>query len=594
MPSTPCRCVPLLAAIALLSLASAHAQPVTTVDLAKVGIGEGVLHRTFGSRRDGLLTTNGNSGTPVAGGHDVDGDGLRDHALASMKASPAGRTQAGEVFLVFGTGEIRGSLNTAVDQPRLLRVLGGVAHEHAGSEILMADVTGDGLGDLLICRQDYTPSGGPAGVGALSVVVGDPDLRSLAASGGVLDLADPPDEITVFTLTGASLQNRLCIWARTGDVDGDDINDIVVGADQEDGEGPDETDRGALYLLRGGAHLASATRTLSVAAPGAALAGRLVHITPPPGSTDYHLGATCAIADLDGNGRGEVLGAATLARSGASLGPAGLSGDFNGGIPRGAVFILWDDNFTLPWPASLRFEQAPGSRTVIRGSTANVRLGEEILGGLDYDNDGNADLFLGDLIAGPPDRARSGIGHVLYHAATLKNLDFALVPVPTGETASPAGLVTTTFYGPSAGAIAADTGLHGDFNGDGIDDLGFGAPNDSPLGRTGAGTLHLFLGQDGPWPALVDLQPGSHPPPTGVRIIEMYGALGDRGADRGDMVVYSAAAGDMDGDGRVDAIVNEMTGNGVGPDAVDVGNLLILSGVLLERLLSDGFEGGGE
>lgn len=573
-----------------------QAQPLIRVDLATVNTSDGLLHRTYGSRRDGLSSTRGDKGTPVAGGFDMDGDGFADYAVSSIQASPLGRTQAGEVFLVFGDGQIQGTVDTSTDQPRLLRIVGASPYEHAGSEITMDDITGDGLGDLLICRQDFSPVGGPVGAGALSVVAGSASLRTLAQNAEPLDLANPPGDVTVFTLVGGSVQERLCIWARTGDVDGDTIADVVIGADQRDGGGGD-THQGALYVLRGGDELAASTRQMSVNSPPADLQGDLTLLTPPPGSLEYHLGATCQIADLDGNGRGEVLGAATLSRSGASLGPANPPEivHASGGAPNGAVLIFWDDNFSAgdgTWPASIRFDQATGATTRLRGASNNVRFGEEILGGLDYDHDGNADLFIGDLVASPPpdaqgnSRGLGGIGDVIYHARSLKGLTVTLNPsVP------PAGTGVTRFYGPIARAIAADTALHGDFNGDGIDDLAFGSPDDDPLGRTGAGTLHVFWGQQGRWPTLVDLAPGSHPSPVEVQITEVYGVRGTTGSDIGDMLVYSAAAGDIDGDGRIDAIVNEMTGNGLAANTVDVGNLLVISGdLLIPRIFADGFE----
>ena len=48
--------------------------------------------------------------------------------------------------------------------------------------------------------------------------------------------------------------------------------------------------------------------------------------------------------------------------------------------------------------------------------------------------------------------------------------------------------------------------------------------------------------------------------------------------DEGDTLCYSAAAGDVDGDGKTDIITNEMVGNGTAPDRLDVGNLIVLSG----------------
>ncbi len=148
-------------------------------------------------------------------------------------------------------------------QPRVLRITGAgfrVLAEMTGSEIWIDDVTGDGLGDLLICRQNYSPAigfGPRYGAGALTIIVGGPELRTLADRQQVLDLALPPPEVTIFNLWGAQPNDRLGIWVRTGDVDGDGTPDLALAADQENGH------QGAIYLVRGGSHLAaSATADL--------------------------------------------------------------------------------------------------------------------------------------------------------------------------------------------------------------------------------------------------------------------------------------------------------------------------------------------
>jgi hypothetical protein len=373
------------------------------------------------------------------------------------------------------------------------------------------------------------------------------------------------------TFVGPTAADRLGIWMRTGDVTGDGIADIVVGADQEPGSGDEHS--GAAYLIRGGPHLAT-SQTIDLASFGStALAGHIVKIVPPVGSFHHHFGATCQIADLDGNGRGEVLVATALNRAGAAIQPAGaFTSDAVGGSGDGTVYIAWDDNFTgNPWAAGLTFSMTspPGSRTILRGGVKNITFGEEILGGLDYDNDGNADLFVGDIVGDgtmAQNRPNSGTGHVIYNAALLKGVNTDLDAY--------AGTVTT-ILGAAFGDIAGDTAMHGDFDGDGIADLGVSSPEANPLGRVGAGTIHVFFGQTGVWPATVDL--GSIPA-MGARIAAVYGAHGTSGANSGDVLSYSAAAGDLNGDGRVDIITNEMQGDGVLPAAVDAGNLILLSG----------------
>jgi hypothetical protein len=580
----------LTACFLLASLgASASAAPHLSVDLATVSTASGGLKRVHGSTGDG------SRGVPVAGGIDCDGDGFLDYAMAAMQASPQGRAGAGEIYLIFGDGKVEGTLDTAVAQPDILVIQGDGDSEATGSEIWMDDVTGDGIGDVLIGRQNFTPDAGRVGAGALTILVGGPALRAQAASLQPLDLRTPPAGLTLLTLIGAAEFDRLAIWMRTGDVTGDGTADLLVAADQE--SEPGESHHGAVYLVRGGSYLA-ANATIDLANFGStALAGHLARIRPPPDSAHYHFGATCQIGDLDGNGRSEVFAAAALNRAGAGMladgAPYGTA-HATGGSADGSLYIAWDDNFLAnPWPAGFGFDidASPGSHTIIHGGVLNVDFGEEILAGLDYDADGQTDLFVGDIVGdGTLDQSRfhSGTAHVLYGAGALKGLEFDL-------DSPPAGLGITTFLGAAPHNIASDTAAHGDFDADGVADLAFSSPHANALGRGEAGVLHVFFGQSGGWPALVDLEPSALPAQSVLRMTEVIGANGTNGSDTGDVLCYSAATGDVDADGHTDLVMNEMLGNGLDPAAEDVGNLIVLSGKgLFGRACGDGFDNDGD
>ena len=72
---------------ALLPDAPARADgPSVSIDLATLSTQNGTLLRVYGH------TGTGNRGVPVAGGFDCDGDTLLDYAMASMQASPRGRS----------------------------------------------------------------------------------------------------------------------------------------------------------------------------------------------------------------------------------------------------------------------------------------------------------------------------------------------------------------------------------------------------------------------------------------------------------------------------------------------------------------------
>jgi hypothetical protein len=302
--------------------------------------------------------------------------------------------------------------------------------------------------------------------------------------------------------------------------------------------------------------------------------------SPGLGSVNYHLGATVQIADLDGNGRGEVMMAAALSRVGASV----SGGIGSGGTLRGRLYIVWDDTFDAAvWPTlassvrAVSLDDPPGPLTVIEGATTSRyttnAFGEELIGGGDYDGDGAADLFVGDLVAERADRLGTahGAGFVLWNAAGLRGEVFSIDRPPSGQR-------VTTFLGPGDGAIGGDTAMHGDFDGDGLDDLAFSSPHANALGRRRAGFLHVAWGQRRPWPEWVDLRPGYRPPFEQLTLTTVYAARGETDGNQPDTLAYSGAYGDIDGDGLTDIITNEMTGDGAAPGTEDVGNLLVIAG----------------
>ncbi len=461
-----------------------------------------------------------------------------------------------------------------------MTIIGEAPSEATGNELRIADVTGDGLGDLVIAGQNYRATAPDRiGAGALTVVVGGAALRGVLQSGGVLDLGAPPDGIALFTLVGPSELGRLGMFVRTGDVTGDGVDDIVLGADQEGDAG--EQHRGAMYVVRGGAHLA-ASATIDLADFGStSAAGHIAKIEPPSGSSaEYHFGATVEVRDLDGNGRAEVLGAAALIRGGGAFladgAPRG-SAHGGGGADNGRVYIVWDENLVGDtWAAgyTIQLDDADHLITLVQGGTLETRvnstLGEEMVAGGDYDGDGRLDLFLGDMSGSPTDeRPTAGIAYVIYSTADLKQFRQVQVNEP------PELLYVTVFLGPVRGVILGDTAVQADFDGDGYSELAIAAPNATPRERYQAGTVYIFWGNSQRWPALVDLL--DMPDSRNIQITHLLGAAGREPRDSGDMLAYSAAVADFDRDGLSDLMINEMGGNGQAPDTIDVGNFLILS-----------------
>ena len=523
--------------------------PPADIDLAFAPVD--AVWRLSGMEGDGTF------GVPVAGGVDLDGDGRGDVVHAAMVAGEG----TGAVSIVRGPAALQPDDDLASPRADVARVVGAQPGETVGSEVWVDDVTGDGIGDVLIARQGFGPEQVRAGAGALTIVAGGSDVFARGESVA----GTHPSHVT---LVGGQLGGRFSIWVRTGDVDGDGIADLVVGADGESHRDPDDVHPGAAYVIAGGPHLAS-PGTYDLADPST-LVGRVVRIDAPPGWEEGHFGATVQAADLDGNGRAEVLIASTLLRAGASLRPVGVEPETvhsSGGIDSGVVHVVWDRALsTTPWPAVL--DVTAVQPTVLRGEPGSSRFGEELIGDADFDADGRPDLFIGDIAGDATGgRPRGGTGHVLFGAVGLDGLDTDLAGLPDS-------VRHTRILGEQTEALSSDTAMATDLDGDGATDLVIGSPHASPQGRTRAGQLHVLFGDPAGWPAEIDLAA----PPAEIRITTIAGARGRSGNDEGDTLGYSGTVGDVDGDGFPDIIVNEMLGNGVGPGTVDVGNLLVVSG----------------
>jgi hypothetical protein len=208
--------------------------------------------------------------------------------------------------------------------------------ETAGSEIWMDDVTGDGIGDLIIGRQSFTTSLGLVGAGAVALASG-PGLRAHAATLRYLDLSAPPAHHGDHDHRSASggsprldanrrrhrrRRPRPAGRRRSGGVDGNRHAGCPISS----------------VAARIWLPAADRSRRARYAA------GIAIALLPPRNAAEFHVGATCQIADLDSNGRGEVLLAAALSRAGASSGGALAASHAVGGTTTGTLYILWDDN----------------------------------------------------------------------------------------------------------------------------------------------------------------------------------------------------------------------------------------------------------
>ncbi|MBI5508202.1 MAG: FG-GAP repeat protein, partial [Deltaproteobacteria bacterium] len=412
-------------------------------------------------------------GTSVASAGDVNGDGYSD-VIVGASADSNGESYEGRAFVYLGSGA---GLQTTV----AWSADGNLPSGSFGSSVAAAgDVNGDGYGDVVIGAP--TQAYGEYSEGRVYVFLG-------SASGPVSPAGWVKEGDLEYAYLGWSVSSA-------GDVNGDGYGDVVVGSMYYSG-GQSNEGRALVYLGSGGglqstpiwsaeSEQSGANLGYSVASAGDVNGDGLgdVIVGAPMytatqtwgGKALIYLGATAGLTNATSWSVEAVQAPARLGTSVASAGD--LNGDGYADVVVGAPYVTDGQPYAgqvfAYYGASTGLAMEPGHTIGIARSNAYLGLALGSAG--DVNGDGYS-----DVIAGAPSDSypESYEGRALVYFGSATGL----------QTATPWSADGNEAFGAFGGAVASA----GDVNGDGYGDVIVGAPSQTTSADNG-GRAFVYLG----------------------------------------------------------------------------------------------------
>ncbi|MEA3274762.1 MAG: integrin alpha [Pseudomonadota bacterium] len=463
------------------------------------------------------------SGVSVSGAGDVNGDGLDDILIGASWADPDGKDRAGESYVVFG----RAGCFPAEVSLRALNgtnglVLKGIdAFDYSGGSVSGAgDVNGDGVEDTLIGARWASPDGIP-GAGESYVVFGRAGGFPAEFSLGALDGTNG------LVLKGIDFGDRSGnSVSEAGDVNGDDLADIVIGAPYADPDGKETA--GESYVVFGSAGGFPAEIDL------AALDGTNGFVLEAIDVNDGSGGSVSSAGDVNGDGLADFVIGAPWA-------------DPDGKENAGESYVVFGS--AGGFPAEIDLGALDGTNgLVLKGIDAGDSSGRSVSGAGDVNGDGVDDILIGASAGDPDGISRAGESYVVFGSAG----GFPAA-IDLGALDGTNGFV---LKGIDAGDLSGwSVSGAGDVNGDGVDDILIGTKYADPDGKDNAGESYVVFGSAGGFPAAIDL--GAL---DGTNGLVLKGIDADDGAGRS-----VSGAGDVNGDGVDDLLIGA---RGADPDGI--------------------------
>jgi|GEM_PF-2023215 len=380
------------------------------------------------------------SGVSVATG-DINGDNVNDIIIGAYMANPAAGNDAGETYIIYGSD----NLSSTIDLDSVsadVTIYGDDFNDRSGWSVATGDVNGDNVDDVIIGAYGADPAGG-SGAGETYIIYGSDSLPS------TIDLNSVSADVTIY---GDDIDDESGWSVATGDVNGDNVDDVIIGAryaDPAGGSGAGET-----YIIYGSDSLPATIDLNSTSAD----------VTIYGDDDGDQSGSSVATGDINGDNVTDLIIGARRA-------------DPAGGENAGETYIIYGSD-SLSSTIDLNSVSAD---VTIYGDDASDNSVSVTTGDINSDN--VDDVIIGSYGADPAGGDNAGETYIIYGSDSLSStIDLNSVSADV------------TIYGDDEYDYSGTSVATGDVNGDNVADLIIGTHQADPAGGSNAGETYVIYG----------------------------------------------------------------------------------------------------
>ena len=457
-----------------------------------------------------------NSGGSVSAAGDLNGDGIDDIIVG---AAGAGDLDTGASYVIFGDSNW---LNASIELSELdgsngFKINGIGKDDNSGGSVSGAgDVNGDGIDDIVI--------------GAAGAIGGDSDDESYVIFGennwsnASIDLSDL-DGSNGFKITGIQQGSSSGLSVSSaGDVNGDNIDDIIIGAAGADAN--NKSAAGESYVIYGSQNPFSSS--IDISELDGTIGFRI------NGINDYDAsGVSVSYAgDVNGDKIDDIIIGAYNADK---IHDQGTSSE-KIYLGAGATYVVFGDK---KFSSSFDLSSLDGENGFrIDGIDEFDRSGKAVSNAGDINGDNIDDIIIGAYLADSGGRTNAGQSYVVFGANSWSDSFIELHALDGSNGFKVNGLAQSNFNGSSVSYA-------GDVNGDNIDDIIVGAAGTDWIGKSEVGASYVIFGAENWSLASIDLS-----------LLDSNDGIQIRGFQTDGWAGGSVSnAGDVNGDGFSDLII---------------------------------------